>query len=209
VLTGGAGDDTIEGGDGVDVLSGGAGEDTLLSRDSFADQLVCGSELDSVLSDVLDIVDADCEEIDNGVIDGGTGGGGGTTEGGTGGGGSVPPPSTAGTVVIPTSPLTRTRTGFVAVPANCTGSGPCVGTVKVETARRVRLSRKGKARKLSLGSFPLNLPAGGSAKIRLKLPARLRKLIGRKTIELRVTAVTRNAAGGLVTVTRKIRVRAR
>jgi hypothetical protein len=52
----------------------------------------------------------------------------------------------------------------------------------------------------------LNLPAGGSAKIRLKLPARLRKLLGRRKIELRVTALTRNASGGLVTVVRKIRV---
>jgi hypothetical protein len=109
--------------------------------------------------------------------------------------------------VIPTGPINATRTGFVSVPTNCIGAGPCVGSVKVETAGRVRLSRKGKARKLNLGSFTLNLPAGGSAKMRLRLPAKLRKLIGRKKLELRVTAVTRSASGSLVTVTRKIRVR--
>jgi Ca2+-binding RTX toxin-like protein len=209
-LTGGAGNDTIEGGDGVDSLSGGAGVDMLRSRDSFADQVLCGTELDSVLSDLLDLVAVDCEQIDNGLIGGGTGGG--TTNGGTGGGtggGTASPPSGVGTVVIPASRLTVTRTGALTVPASCTGSGPCVGTVKVETAGRVRLSRKRKARKLSLGTYPLNLPAGGSAKIRLKLPAKLRKLIGRRKVELRVTALTRDASGGLVTVTRKIRVKIR
>jgi Ca2+-binding RTX toxin-like protein len=209
VLTGGAGDDTIEGGDGLDSLNGGAGADTLRSRDPFADQVVCGSEPDSVLSDLLDVIGADCEQIDNGLIGGGTGGGGGggTIDGGTGGV-TAPPPAGAGTVVIPATRLTVNRTGTLAVLANCTGSGPCVGTVKVETARRVRLSRKRKARKLSLGSYPLNLPAGGTAKIKLKLPAKLLKLLGRKKIELRVTAVTRDAAGGQVTVTRKIRIKA-
>jgi Ca2+-binding RTX toxin-like protein len=206
-LTGGAGDDTLDGGDGVDVLNGGAGEDTLLSRDSFADQVICGSEFDSVLSDVLDVVAVDCEEIDNGVVAGGPGDGDGTTNGGTGGGGKTPTPPGVGTVVIPTKPITASQTGIVAVPASCTGSGPCVGTVRIETARRLRLSRKRKARKISLGSYPLNLAAGGSAKIRLRLPAKLRRLIGRKTLELRVTALTRDTSGKTITVTRTIRVK--
>ena len=79
-LTGGAGDDTIEGGEGADVLLGGADEDLLRSRDILADQVGCGSELDSVIADVLDLIGGDCEQIDLGG--GGTGGGGGGTGGG-------------------------------------------------------------------------------------------------------------------------------
>ena len=73
-LTGGAGDDTLEGGEGSDVLLGGAGEDLVRSRDTLADQIGCGSEIDSVIADVLDLIGGDCEQIDLGG-GGGTGGG--------------------------------------------------------------------------------------------------------------------------------------
>jgi Ca2+-binding RTX toxin-like protein len=216
-LTGGAGNDTLEGGEGADVLLGGAGEDLLRSRDSLADQVGCGSENDSVIADVLDVVAGDCEQIDLGTTGGGgsgggTGGGGsggggtgdGGTGGGTGGGGTG-----GGTVVIPASRATMTPAGTVGVPLSCRGSGSCIGTLQVETARRIRLAGDRKAHKIVIGSYRFSAPAAGGETIKVKLPARLRRLLKRKKLLLRVTAVTRDSAGKTKTVTRTIVVKAR
>jgi hemolysin type calcium-binding protein len=213
-LTGGAGDDTIEGGEGSDVLLGDAGDDVLRSRDTLADQLGCGSENDSVIADLLDLVGADCEQVDLGTGGGSSGGGGGGTSGGGGGGGgsagNTPGGNTGtGTVVIPAGTLTMAKTGIVGVPLKCEGTGPCAGTVAIETARRVRLAGQRKARKVTLGSHQFSSPAAGSTTIQVKLPASLRKLLKRKKLLLRVTAVTRDSAGTTRRVTRTIAVKAR
>ena len=213
-LTGGMGNDTLEGGEGADVLLGGAGEDLLRSRDTLADQDGCGSENDSVIADSLDLVGGDCEQIDLGSGGGtgsGTGGGrdSGGGAGGTGGTGSTAPGGGTGigTVVIPPGTLTMTRAGIVAVMLRCLGTGTCAGTVKVETARRVRLAGQRRARKVALGSYPFSSPATGSTRIKVKLPVRLRKLVTRrKRLELLVTAVTRDREES---VSRRIKVRRR
>ena len=66
-LTGDGGPNTLKGGDGSDNLIGGDGADNITSRDAFADTVACGSASDSVVSDVLDTVNADCEAVDDGV----------------------------------------------------------------------------------------------------------------------------------------------
>ena len=58
-LDGGEGDDGLIGGDGDDVLSGGAGDDILIGG-LGADQITCGDGADTVISDVTDIIAADC-----------------------------------------------------------------------------------------------------------------------------------------------------
>lgn len=82
LLTGGAGDDLLEGGPGYDVLRGGAGADTLRDGSYGAgvldggpgddvidasprgmDRVLCGSGIDTVSADVLDIVAPDCETV--------------------------------------------------------------------------------------------------------------------------------------------------
>jgi Ca2+-binding RTX toxin-like protein len=215
-LTGGAGDDTLEGGEGADVLLAGAGADIIRSRDALADQVGCGSENDSVIGDVLDIIGGDCENIDLGTTSGGGGSGGGgsggapgggTTDGGAGGGGSTPGGTTGtGTVVIPAGTLTVARTGIVSVPLRCRGSGPCAGTAQIATAGRVRLAGQRKARKLQLGNFKFSSPAAGSTTIKVKLSANLRKFLKRKKLLLRVTAVSRDATGTAKRVSRTITV---
>ena len=67
-LSGGRGNDTIDGGTEVDTLDGGAGTDTLRSRDDSADQVDCGSSLDTVLADLLDEPEPSCETVSDGVV---------------------------------------------------------------------------------------------------------------------------------------------
>ena len=89
LLNGFAGNDTIEGRGGTDDLRGGANDDTILARDGEADAVDCGSEADTVTTDLpgVDTL-AGCETalflpVQSG---GGTGppSGGGTTTGTTG-----------------------------------------------------------------------------------------------------------------------------
>jgi hypothetical protein len=77
VLVGGSGNDEIDGGDGndvltgglgADILSGGGGSDNLQIRDEVADQASCGDDPDSVTADQADVVSADCETVDRGVV---------------------------------------------------------------------------------------------------------------------------------------------
>jgi hypothetical protein len=116
VLDGFAGNDTIEGRGGTDDLRGGANDDTVLARDGEADAVDCGSEADTVTTD-LPAVDtlAGCETALFLPVQGGGGtgspGGGGTTPGtagtGTTGTGSPapvggPPQPPAGVAVADT-----------------------------------------------------------------------------------------------------------
>jgi Ca2+-binding RTX toxin-like protein len=60
------GNDVLNGGAGVDQISGEAGNDEITSRDGSADTVNCGSETDSAVADVLDVID-ECETVDRGI----------------------------------------------------------------------------------------------------------------------------------------------
>jgi Ca2+-binding RTX toxin-like protein len=185
-LTGGAGDDVLEGLDGVDTLLGGAGADLIKSRDTAADQVTCGSELDSVVGDLYDTVAADCESFDNGTPPPASGGG---TGGGTGGGGGTTTPA-PGLVVIPTQTLLATKAGVASLRALCQGTGTCIGTFKAESAGKLRLGTNRKRRKVSLGSYRFSALPGKTALVSIKLSRAVRRVLRLKhRIRVRITTV--------------------
>jgi Ca2+-binding RTX toxin-like protein len=200
-LTGGPGDDTINGEEGIDVLSGDSGADTILSRDSVDDSVLCGSEVDAVVADSLDTVDADCEQVDRGMGgesggSGGTGTGGGAG-GGTGtGGGTDAGDENPGKVVILRKTARMTRAGRIGIPMRCAGANPCHGTLAIESARKIRLFGKRKARTLRLRTRRFSWPAGRRVSIAVKLSPRVRRVLLRKGgLDIRVTIRTRFRVG--------------
>jgi Ca2+-binding RTX toxin-like protein len=62
-LRGLAGDDILDGGRGRDIVSGGPGKDRILARDGLRDRIYCGLGADTVVADVLDRVQGDCETV--------------------------------------------------------------------------------------------------------------------------------------------------
>ncbi len=104
-LDGGFGDDQIVGGPGPDAIhadqAGGAcgtayctlpyGNDVVDARDGEVDTVDCGVGADRVLADAVDVVAADCEQVDRGpapASGGGVQAGGGSSGGGSPAGGA-------------------------------------------------------------------------------------------------------------------------
>jgi hypothetical protein len=63
VFDGGAGNDGLFGGGGLDTFEGGSGDDNVISRDGRAEQVDCGSGTDTAISDEGD-ARSSCEEIE-------------------------------------------------------------------------------------------------------------------------------------------------
>ena len=63
VFLGGAGNDGLFGGGGIDFFDGGAGDDNIISRDGRPEQVMCGSDTDTAISDDGD-ARSSCEEIE-------------------------------------------------------------------------------------------------------------------------------------------------
>ena len=63
IFDGGAGNDGLFGGGGVDVFNGGSGDDNIISRDGRAEQVDCGAGHDTAISDDAD-TRTSCEEIE-------------------------------------------------------------------------------------------------------------------------------------------------
>lgn len=61
-LYGGAGNDRIVGGPGKDWIYGGPGNDTIYARDKTQDHVSCGSGIDTVYADKIDVIAKDCEK---------------------------------------------------------------------------------------------------------------------------------------------------
>jgi RTX calcium-binding nonapeptide repeat (4 copies) len=62
-LLGGDGEDRLEGGPGADRLLGEAGDDHIIARGGGVDTAICGDGEDTVVADLTDVVDADCENV--------------------------------------------------------------------------------------------------------------------------------------------------
>jgi hypothetical protein len=209
-ITGGNGDDTIEGQEGSDVLAGGAGGDSVVSRDSLSDSVLCGSDVDAVTADPLDVVDFDCEVVDRGTSTGPPAGNG-DPGGGSGNGdpsgekedGGVGP----GTVVILQKIARATKAGRLAIRMRCRGPGPCRGTLTAESARKLHLG-KHTARRVSFGTYRFSWEKGQTGKVHVRLPRSVRGLLRqRKRLDIRVTVRGadlggRSAAGAPRTLTR-------
>ncbi|MGZ4389032.1 MAG: calcium-binding protein, partial [Gaiellaceae bacterium] len=63
LLEGGAGNDILIGGPGSDRLLGGAGSDTLIANDGEKDIVDCGDGVDRAVVDSVDVVNANCEQV--------------------------------------------------------------------------------------------------------------------------------------------------
>lgn len=63
-LEGGASNDTLRGNQGIDTLSGGAGNDLVDVRGDRGDVVSCGSGDDTVRADSSDLVATDCETVE-------------------------------------------------------------------------------------------------------------------------------------------------
>ena len=69
MLAGGAGNDTLTGGGGIDEYFGEAGNDTIHAKDGIAERISCGAGNDGVDNDFIDII-AECERGVDSDLDG-------------------------------------------------------------------------------------------------------------------------------------------
>ena len=69
MLAGGVGNDTLDGGGGVDDYFGETGDDTIEARDGHAERIACGAGTDEAHNDFIDII-AECERGIDGDSDG-------------------------------------------------------------------------------------------------------------------------------------------
>jgi Ca2+-binding RTX toxin-like protein len=196
ILDGGAGGDLIDGLQGADDLNGGTGADTLRSRDSSADEVVCGADFDSTFVDLLDNVAADCESLDKPSLPGGGPPPGDSTAPPPVGATEPPPLDTTGPpLAFAAGTLRMNARGVALVPVACGLSDPagCSGSVVIETAAPVNVSRK---RKLRLGSGRFKVAAGRRANIKVTLGRKPLSVVRRlKRLSVRVTITASDAPG--------------
>jgi hypothetical protein len=186
LLAGGAGNDTITGGRGTDDLRGGAGRDFLRGRDSLTDRLDCGSDTDTVEADGADTVTG-CEN--------GAPSGGGVTPPGT-----LPLPDPRdisvpfsfvfGTVKLPSEPVTLQH-GHVTLTVSCpvaTPGGRCTGIITLvpvtskdggKAKAKAKSARRTRRFRNSIGDKSYAVRAGKRAKARVRISRAGRRVINR------------------------------
>jgi PKD repeat protein len=95
--------------------------------------------------------------------------------------------------------LKLTRKGVAAVRVTCPAaeaSGPCTGTLTLTTDKKVRRSRRAKAKKEKLGSKRFSIPAGRTVKVNVKLSRANLRLVKRlKRVRVRGAATVADKAG--------------
>jgi Ca2+-binding RTX toxin-like protein len=177
---GGSGNDTISPGGGIDVVSADDGDDQVDIRDRTADLARGGAGTDSVVADVgqLDILDG-FEAIDR------------TPN-------ATPPP-----VANRTQPVTirggtvKVNRGIasIKVSAPAGASGNSTGTLRVRTAKAVRLA--GLKVTLQLGSKRYNIAPGATKTLKVKLAKGSQRLAGNNR-QLKVVAVASTGPSGQI-----------
>jgi Ca2+-binding RTX toxin-like protein len=186
VLHGGGGDDTISPGAGVDVVSADDGDDRVDLRDNTSDSADGGAGNDSVVADraALDVV-AGFETVDR------------TPEV------TAPPVITPPPVDTSTRPLTiggatvrvDKLTASIRVRCPALSPGDCTGSLRLRTAKAVRIGRHEVM--LQLGRAQYDLAPGSSSTLRVKLAARTERLVNRKG-RLRVLALASTGPAGKI-----------
>ena len=179
VITGASGNDVLTGGAGLDAVDGGSGNDSVLLRDGGADIGTGGAGTDSAQADRpgVDAL-AEFETVDQAT--------------------GIRPLQILSTNV-------NVKKGYVSLRVACPAGidGGCRGTIRVTSAVPIRF---GKLRVLiTLGSAKVTLAPGQTALVKIKLAPGYR-LLGRKYISVRATAIVSDAAGVTVESSRKLRV---
>lgn len=200
-ITGGEGDDRIEGRLGADRFDGGAGNDTILARDGVADTVTCGTGIDTVDADPIDVLAADCEPP--AVAPTPPAGGGATPPvADTPAGGEVLPgtgpvtvagaPRACPAVRVSTRRATLSRGGALRVRlAAARGGETCTAQVTVgRTTKRVRLAPG----------------AAASARFVLSRALRTRVTAGRSPVRVTVRVRTVDPSGRAATARAKVRL---
>ncbi len=128
------------------------------------------------------------------------GGGGGTVPGpgpgpGPGAGAGPPTPKPLARLLAPSS--LKVRAGRVGMRIRCSGAGRCAGTVRLLITRAVR----GRTTRQTIARGRLDVAAGGTQTVRLRLTAAGRRLVRRKA-RTRVTLELPAPAGAKPTTTR-------
>lgn len=165
-VKGGPGPDFVVGGPGTDSIDTGAGDDDIRVRDGEADTVLCGAGTDAVLADSLDDVKEGCEKVERGPP---------VAEGGA-------PRLHVGGLSVQ-RPLRKRAIRIVAVsdkPARIAASG----SITAPGIKRILLREV---------TADVDV-AGGGVELRLKLPARAVKTLGKAPARLLVSATDADGA---------------
>lgn len=109
-----------------------------------------------------------------------------------------------------TAKLTRSRR--IGVRLNCAGNRNCAGTVLLSSAKRVRTTKRKRARRriVQLGSKSFAIPAGKTAVVTITISRRNARIVrGLRRLQAKVTVKDKDGAGRARTSTRTITLRGR
>ena len=191
-LYGVAGDDFLEGGPGRDIFDGGDGTDVMRARDATADQIVCGSGMDTGEADAIDAVGADCEAVA-------------APSSGAGPAGKLPETTLD---LIPARVRISYR-GKLRLRIACPEAfGTCEGTVVITPLGKAQASIS-RRRSKAIGRGRYKVQGGDTKVINVKLSRNgRRRVLRKKRLECKASSVTRSSTGRKVTVRKKITLEA-
>jgi RTX calcium-binding nonapeptide repeat (4 copies) len=184
-----AADDVVDPRGCADFVDVGAGADRLVSRDGFFDRIDCGTGADSVDADQLDVL-IDCESASRAF---------------------VPPAgvdATAPVCSVSRVPAKLRRKRFLRGISPRVGCDEAVGlaaTVTVSVRRRGGRLVAARAGDLVLAEKALPV-ASGTRRTTLRVPRRLRGVLGRRFVA-RLVVVATDQFGNRTRITRRVRVR--
>jgi Ca2+-binding RTX toxin-like protein len=186
---GGAGDDVLTPGGGSDIADGGGGDDQLFTRDGVGDLVRGGAGTDRAQTDAV-TVDAvsDVEALDATGVD--------TAPPGVSPGAPPAPDTVALLPTLGRVAVTRRHGQLLArIPVSCpTGeSGGCRTTLTLQTAKAIRLGRVRAV--LVLGSKAVSLGRGQRSTVSIRLVGSIAALARRGKVSARVQITSSDAAG--------------